>query len=74
MLAKPEWHQGKDEPDDVAKAAVQPFVAAQPPVAHQLAHGRIVESDGQPDEEPGQQLARRGPQPIRNSLGEWRFG
>ncbi len=30
----------QDEPDDVAKAVVQPFVAAQPLVAHQLAHGR----------------------------------
>ncbi len=48
----------------MSPAAVQPFVRRKPPVAHQLAHGRIVELDGQPDEEPGQQ-PRRGPQPIR---------
>ena len=61
---------GEDQPHEVAEAPVQPLVAARPSVAHQFADRRVVETDGQPDEERRGQLALRRPQPIRNPLRE----
>ena len=74
MLAKPAWHKAEGETDEIAEAPVQPFVAARPAIAHQLAYRRIVETDSQPHEERGQQFALSGPKPIRNPSDEGRFG
>ena len=43
--------QREHDADELAEPAVQPLVARRPRVAHQLPHRRVVEADGEPDEE-----------------------
>src|ERR1700712_1808896 len=66
----PRWYESEDRPNQVAQAAVQPLVARGPLVAHSFADSRVIQADGQPDEEGRGQLAQPAPQPVRKPRGD----
>ena len=53
---------------------MQPLVACGPLVAHQLAHGRVVEPHGEPHEEPRDQRSLQLPHPVGQLVRERRLG